>query len=56
MKKAFELYVAHFATFSIVYGAFATVPIFLLWLYRAWAVLLLGGLVAATLPEFRAAR
>lgn len=54
MKKAFELYLAHFATFSIVYGAFASVPIFLLWLYLSWAVLLLGALLAATLPEFRA--
>jgi membrane protein len=53
MQKAFELYLANFPSYTAVYGAFATVPIFLLWLYLSWAVVLLGALVAATLPEFR---
>ena len=53
MQKAFGLYLASFPSFTLVYGAFATVPIFLLWLYLSWAVVLLGALVAATLPEFR---
>jgi len=53
MQKAFEFYLAHFPSYTAIYGAFATVPIFLLWLYLSWAVLLLGALVAATLPEFR---
>lgn len=55
MQKAFGLYLARFPSFTLVYGAFATVPIFLLWLYLSWAVVLLGALVAATLPEFRRA-
>lgn len=54
MQKGFEFYLSHFPSFTLVYGAFATVPIFLLWLYLSWAVVLLGALVAATLPEFRA--
>lgn len=53
MQKAFGIYLARFPSFTLVYGAFATVPIFLLWLYLSWAVVLLGALVAATLPEFR---
>jgi len=53
MQKAFSLYLVRFPSFTLVYGAFATVPIFLLWLYLSWAVVLLGALVAATLPEFR---
>lgn len=52
MQKAFEFYLSHFPSFTLVYGAFATVPIFLMWLYLSWAVVLLGALVAATLPEF----
>ena len=55
MQKAFGFYLSLFPTFALVYGAFATVPIFLLWLYLSWAVVLLGALVAVTLPEFRAA-
>lgn len=53
MQKGFELYLSYFPSITLVYGAFATVPIFLLWLYLSWAVILLGALVAVTLPEFR---
>jgi membrane protein len=52
MQKAFGFYLSHFPSYTLVYGAFATVPIFLVWLYLSWAVVLLGALVAATLPEF----
>ena len=55
MQKAFAFYLSHFPSYTIIYGAFATVPIFLLWLYLSWAVVLVGALVAATLPEFRIA-
>ncbi|GHU27338.1 hypothetical protein AGMMS50256_06990 [Betaproteobacteria bacterium] len=53
MQKGFELYLSYFPSVTLVYGAFATVPIFLLWLYLSWAMILLGALVAVTLPEFR---
>ena len=55
MQKGFELYLAYFPSITLVYGAFATVPIFLLWLYLSWAMVLLGALVAATLLERRSA-
>ncbi|MCM8613092.1 YihY family inner membrane protein [Accumulibacter sp.] len=54
LQQGFELYLARFPSYTAVYGAFATVPVFLLWLYLSWAVVLLGALVAATLPEFSA--
>ena len=53
MQKGFEFYLGYFPSMTLVYGAFATVPIFLMWMYLSWAVMLLGALVAATLPEFR---
>jgi membrane protein len=53
MQKGFELYLQHFPSYTVVYGAFAAVPIFLIWLYLSWAIVLVGALVAATLPEFR---
>ena len=53
MQWAFELYLSHFPSVTLVYGAFATVPIFLLWLYLSWAVVLLGALVVVTRHEFR---
>ncbi|MBK7898825.1 MAG: YihY family inner membrane protein [Azonexus sp.] len=48
MQRGFELYLGSFGSFRSIYGAFATVPIFLVWLQLSWAVILLGGLLAAT--------
>lgn len=55
-KRGFGLYVARFPTYSMIYGAFATLPIFLLWLYISWLVVLLGATITAMLPGYRAAR
>lgn len=51
MQRLFGIYLAHFPSYTLVYGAFAAVPIFLLWLYLSWIVILLGAVVAAVLPE-----
>ena len=51
LQNGFELYLANFPSYTLIYGAFATLPIFLLWLYLSWAVILLGALIAAALPE-----
>ena len=53
LQWGFELYLARFPSYAAVYGTLATLPVFLLWLYLSWAVVLIGALVAATLPEFR---
>ena len=36
-----------------MYGAFATVPVFLLWIYLSWLVVIFGAVVVAALPEWR---
>ena len=51
MQKGFAAYIGMVPTFSLLYGAFAVVPIFLLWLYLSWCLVLLGGLVAAEWPR-----
>jgi membrane protein len=53
MKRGFAFYVAQFPTYTLVYGAFATVPIFLLWIYVSWLVVIFGAVVVAALPEWR---
>jgi len=50
-KKAFVTYVAN-ASFNVIYGALATIPIFLFWLYLVWIVILLGASLAASLTTF----
>lgn len=49
MKNLFGLYVKKFGTFKLVYGAFASFPIFLLWLYLMWVVVLIGAVLTASL-------
>jgi len=53
MKRAFALYIAQVPTYTLVYGAFATLPVFLLWLYVSWLVVIFGAVVVASLPEWR---
>lgn len=53
MKQGFAFYITHFPTYKLVYGAFASVPIFLLWIYLSWMVVLFGAVAAAVMPEWR---
>ena len=53
MKIAFVLYVSKVPTYNVVYGAFASVPVFLIWIFLCWLVVLVGAEVAATLSYVR---
>jgi len=53
MKRGFALYVTTFPTYRLVYGTFAFVPIFLVWVYLSWLTALLGAVVSAVLPDWR---
>jgi membrane protein len=50
-KALLAWYLRSVPTFSAVYGAFATVPILLLWFYIAWVIVLFGAVIAAYLPS-----
>jgi len=52
-KRALGWYMKQVPTFSVVYGAFATVPIFLVWLYLGWVIVLLGAVIAAYAPSLQ---
>jgi membrane protein len=53
-KKLLTLYVKAVPTYAAVYGAFATVPILLVWIYVAWVIVLLGAVITAYLPSLLA--
>ncbi|GAB3488436.1 YihY family inner membrane protein [Curvibacter fontanus] len=53
-KKLLAVYLKAVPTYSAVYGAFATLPILLVWIYVAWAIVLLGAVIAAYLPSLLA--
>jgi membrane protein len=50
-KRVLAWYVGQVPTFSAVYGAFASVPIFLLWIYVGWVIVLWGAVIAAYAPS-----
>ena len=54
MNRVFGYYVSHFPTYKLVYGAFASVPIFLMWVYLSWLTILIGAVIAASLSHWRA--
>lgn len=56
MKSAFAYYLTRFPTYTVIYGAFATLPIFLLWIYLSWLAVLLGATLAASAPLIRLGR
>lgn len=56
MKVGFAYYVAGFPAYTVLYGAFATLPIFLLWIYLSWVAVLGGATMAANLPLIRMGR
>jgi membrane protein len=50
-KTGFTFYIHHFSTYQMVYGALAAVPLFLIWVYVSWIILLSGAVIAATITE-----
>jgi membrane protein len=50
-KALLSWYLRSVPTYAAVYGAFATVPILLLWFYIAWVIVLFGAVIAAYLPS-----
>jgi len=53
-KRGLAWYIGSVPTYSMVYGAFATVPILLVWIYISWVIVLLGAVIAAYLPSILA--
>ncbi len=52
-KRAFAVYLQNFPTYTLIYGAFATLPIFLVWVYLSWLVVIAGAVLTAMLPGYR---
>jgi membrane protein len=53
MNRVFAFYISHFPTYKLVYGAFASVPIFLMWVYFSWLTVLFGAIITASLSHWR---
>lgn len=55
-KAAFAQFIRHAPSYEVVYGAFAAVPLFLLWIYISWLLVLFGAELVRTLVVFEEQR
>ncbi len=53
LKAGFTWFLTQFPSYTVIYGAFATLPIFLVWIYLTWLVVLMGATVASLMPALR---
>lgn len=51
-RRGMTLFVSFFPTYHLVYGAFAAVPIFLIWVLVSWFILLIGAEIVQALTNF----
>jgi membrane protein len=53
MRYGFGQFVTQFSSYKLVYGAFASIPIFLLWVYSSWVVVIFAAVITAGLSYWR---
>jgi len=52
-KYSFGVYVKSVPAYQVIYGAIAVIPMFLIWVYVSWLIVLLGAQIAYSLSVFR---
>ncbi|MFV2055799.1 MAG: YihY family inner membrane protein [Thiohalomonadales bacterium] len=50
-KYLFTIYISSFPNYQIIYGALSFFPIFLIWIYISWSIILLGAEISHSLWE-----
>ena len=55
LRKIFGWYIITFPTYQNIYGAMSVIPIFLVWMYLSWLVVLIGALLTASVSEWQSA-
>lgn len=54
LKNLFGVVMSNFTSYQLVYGAFAAVPIFLLWIFLSWNIILMGVEISYAITAFNA--
>jgi len=51
-KSGFAIFVQYFSTYQLIFGALATIPLFLIWVYLSWSIVLFGAQICHGLFSF----
>jgi len=52
-KRGFTAFVTQFPSYELIYGAFAAVPLFLLWIFISWVIILMGAELTRSITVYR---
>lgn len=52
-KRGFTAFVTQFPSYELIYGAFAAVPLFLLWIFISWVIILMGAELTRCITVYR---
>ncbi len=52
-KLAFAIFVERFSTYQMIFGTLAVIPLFLIWIYLSWTIILLGAELCHAFGSFR---
>lgn len=52
-KRGFALFVTQFPSYELIYGAFAAIPLFLLWIFISWMIILMGAELTRSISVYR---
>ncbi|MGX5173744.1 YihY family inner membrane protein [Aliikangiella sp. IMCC44653] len=52
-KALFAIFVSSFSTYQLIFGALATIPLFLIWIYVIWGIVLFGAELCHALESFQ---
>ncbi|MDO4248800.1 MAG: YihY family inner membrane protein [Neisseria sp.] len=53
LRWGFKLYISRFNSYQLIYGAFAAIPVFLVWLHALWMVVISGAVLTSTFSYWR---
>lgn len=56
LRWGFGWWLSNTKAYVTIYGAVATLPLFLIWVYLSWGVTMVGAEITAALPEWRMGR
>jgi membrane protein len=56
LRYTFAFYIVMMTSYQAIYGAIAAVPVFLVWVYFVWFIVMAGAVVSAAMPDWRLLR